>query len=247
VRTAVIAILLVGCGSPDPPVDGETITVRGRVVDAEGCASTTGCRGVEGLVVALASRPDTIRSAPTGVDGTFELADVPAGYRHDLVVTAGAGLEDAFAPTLNPSVLGSDATEDQFGLQVYALPRGPESLLEALRREGYDLVLAGGYVGQTMRVVDGTWVEASEGVSIEVYPAQDEVRYVAVLPRYVPDEPPLRPRGATSTGAFGLFAFQALAPVDPVAVVPAHATLEHDVVAAPLVPGMVTFGIHRVR
>jgi hypothetical protein len=211
------------------------------VVDAESCASAAGCTGVAGAVVTLRADPD-VRSAPTSAEGAFVLSGVPIGYRQDLVVTASDGA--AYAPTSNPMVIEPEDDADRFGITLYAMPRDASSLLEALRAQGIDLVLGGGYVGQVVRV-EGSTVTAAEGAHVIVYPSQRSLRFVGVLPRFIPDEPVLLAPDATTTGAFGMFVVEADGPADPVAFAAYDDAIEYDLVVAPLEPGIVTYAIHR--
>jgi hypothetical protein len=220
-----------------------TISLRGRVVDGETCASTAGCTAVPQMIVALRSDPERIRSAPTGADGTFVLEDVPVGYRHDLIVRAEDGAA-SFAPTLNPRVVAPSDDEDRFGVELYVLPRDPGSLLDGLRAEGIDLVLGGGYVGQAVRV-EGSMVTAAAGARIDFHPPPRSLRFVNVIPRFVVDQPVLLPAEAVATGPFGLFVAEAAGPTDPVAVIPLEDGFLYELVVAPLEPGFVTYAIHR--
>lgn len=226
----------VGGPSPGP------IEVRGRVVDAESCASSAGCTGIEGAIVRLHAQPDGVRSDPTGPDGAFILRGVPTGYRQDLVVTMASGA--AYAPTLNPMVVDPDDEDDLFGVTLYALPRDASSLLEAVRAQGIDLVHGGGYVGQVVRV-EGSIVTAAQGAHVEVFPSPRSLRYVGVLPRFVSGEPVLLPPDATATGPFGMFVVEAAAAADPVAFAAYDDAIEYDLVVAPLEPGLVSYAIHR--
>jgi hypothetical protein len=237
-----LLLLLIACGcSGTIGGTSRTITLRGRVVDVETCASTAGCTGIEGMIVSLAADPDGVRSAPTSDNGTFVLSGVRTGYRQDLVVRPAEG--QAHAPTINPMVITPSDSEDLFGVELYALPRDPQSLLTALRSEGIDLVLGGGYVGQAVRVTET--VTAADGVQVQVYPPQGAVRYVHVLPRFVSTEPVLEPPTATMTGVFGSFVVPADGPADTVAIVASEAGIEYDLVVAPFEPGFVTYAVQR--
>ncbi len=240
-RAVWIAFLLVGCAG-NVGASEATIEVRGRVVDAESCASSAGCTGVASAVVSLRVDPDHVRSAPTGSEGAFVLSGVPIGYWQDLIVTSSDGA--SYAPTANPMVIAPGDDADRFGVTLYAMPRDASSLLEALRSEGIDLVHRGGYVGQVVRV-EGTNVTAAHGAHAVAYPSQRSLRYVGVLPRFIPDEPVLLAPDATATGAFGMFVVEAAGPADPVAFAAYDDAIEYDLVVAPLDPGIVTYGIHR--
>lgn len=240
-RLAVVASLLSACAANTASPAGGAIEVRGRVVDAESCASAAGCTGVAGAVVSLHADPDHVRSEPSGPEGAFVLRGVPTGYhQHLLVSVPGVG----FAPTLNPMVVAPDDRADLFGVTIYVMPRDASSLLEALRAEGIDLVLGGGYVGQVLRV-NGSTVTAADGAHAEVHPAQRSLRYVGVLPRFVPGDPVLLPADATATGAFGMFVVEAAGPADPVAFTASDEEIEYDLVVAPLEPGLLIYSIHR--
>ena len=237
-----------GCSNPTErpgPIDGVTVSVRGRVVDAESCASTAGCLGVQGMVVRVWGGPDSLVSEPTGLDGAFEIEGLQPGRHEHLVARPEAAATD-FAPTLNPMVLPPEQTEDLFGVELSVLSRAPNSLLEALRAEGIDLVLGGGYVGQAVHEL-GTSVEAAPGVRVHVHPEPASLRFVAALPRYVPDEPVLRPSTAETTGPFGIFIAEADRPRDLVAVAAIEEGVDFDLVITPIEPGMVTYAIHRGR
>lgn len=235
-----LVVLLSGCAANVGAPNG-LISVRGRVVDFERCASEAGCTPLEGMIVALASDPERVVSAPTRLDGTYILSGVPAGYRHDLIVRPRSGA--SHAPTINPMAVQATAQGDQFNVELYAVPRDPASLLEGLKGEGIDLVLGGGYLGQVVRT-NGSMVMAAADVQIVVSPPQQPLRFVSVLPRFVPGEPILRPADADRTGPFGMFVVPARGPVDPFLVVPVDPAITYAPVAAPLAPGFVTCAIH---
>jgi hypothetical protein len=138
-----------------------------------------------------------------------------------------------------------DDDEDLFAVELYVLPRDPDSLLEGIRAEGLDLVRGGGYVGQIVRV-EGSIVTAAEGVSAAVAPSPRSVRYVRRFPRFVDEattvllEPEL---GAT--GPFGTFVVEPDGPTDPSAFLPLQEGWEFDLVVAPMLPGIVTYAVHR--
>lgn len=249
---AVLALLALapgvsaGCTNPavrPPPAEG--IEVRGRVVDAESCASTAGCLGVEGMIVTLRGWPDSIVSAPTGPDGAFALEGVPGGgYRH--LIARSAESAALYAPTLNPMVVHPDDVEGIYGVELYVLGRDPDSLLEALRTEGIDLLLGGGYVGQAVHVT-GSRIEAAEGVRVHMHPEPASLRFVAALPRYVPGEPVLKPATAETTGPFGIFVAEADGPTELAVVAPIEDGVTFDLVISPIEPGLVTYAVHRGR
>lgn len=241
-RALLAVVLFAGCAAEIHAPNG-TITLRGRVVDAETCASAAGCTAAPSMIVALRSDPERVRSAPTGADGTFILANVPIGYRHDLLVSAEGGAASV-APTLNPMVVAPTDETDRFGVELYVLPRDPGSLLDGLRGEGIDLVLGGGYVGQAVRV-EGASVTAAAGARVAMHPPPESLRFVNVIPRFVPDQPLLLPTDAVSTGPFGLFVAEADGPTDPVAVVPLEDGFLYELVVTPLEPGFVTYAVHR--
>lgn len=236
---------LPACSNPVVrPPPGEGVGVRGRVVDAESCASTSGCLGVEGIVVALRGS-ETLVSEPTGPDGAFALEGVPAGGFAHLIARPVASAA-SWAPTLNPMVVEPDDVEDLFGVELYVLSREPDSLLEALRAEGIDLVLGGGYVGQAVHVI-GSRIEAADGVRVHVHPDPASLRFVAVLPRFVPGEAVLKPPTADTTGPFGIFVAEANGPSELSAVIPIEDGVDYDLVISPIQPGLVTYAIHRGR
>jgi hypothetical protein len=247
-RCFFLALALVcssGCAATLETPGDATIDVRGRVVDAESCASTAGCRGVAGMIVSLSAAPDRVRSLPTALDGTFELEGVPIGYHHDLLVAPDESSTEPIAPTLNPMAVHRDADADVFGLTLYVLPRDPESLLEGIRAEGIDLLRGGGYVGQAVRV-EAAGVTAAEGVSVSVAPAPVSVRYVRRFPRFVAEASTvlLEPT-ATVTGPFGTFVVEPDGAVDPAAFLAQQAGFEFELVVAPMQPGIVTYAVHR--
>lgn len=219
------------------------VTVRGRVVDAESCSEpVSGCQPVRGVVVAAAGAT-ALRSAPTGADGAFRLDGLPRGFASDLLLvpqdTAGA----RYAPTLNPQIVPADSdVAEIFGAELYVLPRDAGSLLDAVRTEaGLDLVTSGGYVGQAVLETGRVPVD---GASAIVYPAQQPVRYVNVLPRMAPTESALRPATATTTGPFGIFVFAASGPREDLAVVPVKDAVAFTLISTRLQPGEVTFAVH---
>ncbi len=219
-----------------------SIAVRGRVVDAESCASTAGCLGVADVVVSVWGEPERPPSAPTGADGAFVLEAPPDRDVHLLAAPAGSAAE--LAPTLNPMVVRPGDDSDLYGVELAVLSRAPDSLLTALRREGIDLLLGGGYVGQVVRV-EGARVEAAAGVRVHVHPAPARLRFVAALPRYLPDEPLLAPETAETTGPFGIFVAEADRPRELVAVAPFADDVEYDLVVTPLPAGVVGYAVHR--
>lgn len=239
------ALAIGGCAATLNTPGGETISVRGRVVDAESCASAAGCTGVEGMIVSLYADPDRVRSRPTGADGTFELHGVPIGYHHDLIVTPDDSSTALVAPTLNPMVVHRDDADDLFGVELYVLPRDPQSLLEGIRAEGIDLLRGGGYVGQVVRV-EGLMVTAADGVGAAVAPAPLSVRFVRRFPRFVTEATTvLLEPGTTATGAFGTYVVEPDGPTDPSAFLPVQAGWEYELVVAPMEPGFVTYAVHR--
>ncbi len=240
----VLACALVCAGCAGPVDSGrDPITVRGRVVDAETCASTAGCQGVPGVVVALLTAAERVRSEPTGLEGAFELSGVPAGGPHHLVGIPQDTAAARWAATINPMAV--DSGEDVFGLELYVLPQDSDALLTALRAEGIDLVATGGYIGQVV-VAEGATLTAVEGVGVSASPPQGEIRYVQVLPRYVPDEPALKDPGATTTSAFGLFVVPSGGgSPEAVRLAPSGGGSSFEWITTPLRPGLVSFAIHR--
>jgi hypothetical protein len=242
-RWVALCISLAGCAANLDTPGGETIAVRGRVVDAESCASSAGCTGMAGMVVSLFADPERVRSQPTALDGTFELRSVPVGYPHDLIVTADATAAEPVAPTINPLAIARDQEEDVFGLELYVLRRDAQSMIASMRAEGVDLVLGGGYFGQVVQV-DGGVVTAASGARAIVAPAPRSVRYVNSFPRFV-EGAALQSEGATATNNFGAFVAEADGETDPAAFLPVQDGWEYDLIVGPLVPGFVTYGLHR--
>lgn len=244
---AVVLALVAGCGEPGTLTRGDggrgEVAIRGRVVDAETCASTVGCQGVEGVVVALLSDPTGVRSAPTTAEGAFGIDGVPAGESVDLIAIPQATSAVRYVDTINPAA--ADTAEDVYNLDVYAMPRDPDSLLAALDAEGIDLLAMGGYVGQAVAFDGDSWT-AADGVAVEVSPPQDTVRYVHVLPRYVDGEPALEPAGATATGPFGLFVVPGIG-ATAVRLTLSSADHVFDPQITPLRARAVTFALHRAR
>ena len=222
-----------------------SLTVRGRVVNAETCFVSPGCQGVSGVIVAWPGAPDLVRSTPSSAEGAFRLEGIPRGIRLDLLAlpqdTAAAG----FAATYNPMVAAASAADEVFGLDIYVLPRGSMSLLVGIQNEtGIGLDARGGYIGQVAQGHD-----AVIAATVTVSPAQDPVRFVNVLPRLaMAGEPALLPEGTAATGGFGTFVVPSAGGMrDPVAFIVAKDGLTFDPVVAPLIPGVVTFGVHSVR
>ncbi len=233
----------VGGNGPDAGVRLVRLTVRGRVVDAESCSDATrGCQPVRGVVVAAAGATD-VRSAPTGADGAFRLDGLPRGFASALLLipqdTAGA----RYAPTLNPQIVPADSSVAEiFGAELYVLPRDTGSLLDAVEREaGFDLVATGGYVGQAVLETGRTPVDGATAI---VYPAQEPVRFVNVLPSIAPGEMALRPATATTTGPFGMFVVPATGPRDDLAIVPVKDGLAFTLIDTRVQPGEVAFAVH---
>lgn len=247
-REAWLALVLLGCAANLDTPGGETIAVRGRVIDPESCASTAGCTGVAGMVVRLGADPERVFSQPSASDGTFELRGVPVGYPHDLVVTPDPSALDSVVPTRNPMMIARDQIEDVYNLEVYVMRNDPPSLIATIRAEGIDLALSGGYFGQVVQIEGGN-VTAAEGVRAVVAPAPRQVRYVNYFLRFYmdgePRPPALRDPAATETGLFGAFVVEPEGATDPVAILPLQDGWEYDLVVAPLVPGFVTYALHR--
>jgi len=220
-----------------------TISVSGRVVDYETCFE--GCVGVGDVIVAWGGAPTVVRSEPSGVDGSFTLEGIPAGIRSDLLAipegTAGTG----FASTLNAMVIGRDQTSDVFAIQVVVMPRDPQSIIAAFEAEtGTRLDRDGGYIGQVVNAAN----DAVAGVDVAHAPNQGVIRFVDAVPKLAPTEPAFQPADATTTSIFGVFVLGGSGGlVDPVTFAPGSPPMTFQTVVTPLIPGVVSFGIHTPR
>lgn len=253
---SMLAIAFCACGTGSDPSDSTdrnqnghvpTIALHGRVLDIESCTDQLGCRGVQDVVVALAAAPDAVRSEPTQSDGSFDLKGVPAGSPQDILIIPSDATEATYVSTLNPSVTSRDDADTLYGLELYVLPRGPNTLYDAISSEmGADLAQNGGYVGQVVAPAsDGEGLVAASDVRISAYPAPRALRFVNVLPRYQSDTQALLPDTADRTGQFGLFvALGQPGGSDPSVFVPIKEHQTFDLLVAPLLPGIVTFGLH---
>jgi len=203
---------------------------------------------VVGLTVPDGSgAPERLRSARTGAEGAFELAGVPAAIRADLLLLPQDTAAARYVPTINPMAVRRSDEEDVFGLELYVLPQDPDSLIAGLRSAGIDLETDGGYVGQVVRDEDGALTAAAD-VQVAHAPPQGVLRFVNVLPRFASDGPLLRNPDADRTGPFGLFVVPSAGGIqDPVTFAPFAAEREFDTVVTPLVPGLVSYGVHAER
>jgi hypothetical protein len=252
---SIVALTTLGCtpggggsgrdsGEPDGEVtDLPTITVSGRVVDYESCFE--GCVGVENVAVAWGGAPMVLRSEPSGADGSFTLAGVPSGIRSDLIAIPEGPSGSSFATTLNAMLVRRDQTSDVFALQVAVLPRDAQSIIAAFEAEtGIRLDRDGGYIGQVVNADN----DAVAGVDVAYAPAQGTIRYVDAVPRYAPTEPAFQPPEATSTSIFGVFVLGGSGSlVDPVTFAPGTPPMAYQTIVTPLIPGVVSFGIHPPR
>ena len=241
---------------PDTGTDREAITLNGRVVDFESCASWNRCTAVEGVEVRLRTLPE-VASEPTTSPGRFALESPPA-REDDLLVTEPLGGFGRFAPTLNPWA-APPAVSDVYGIELHVLPLGNNSegrpsivtaLAAAPLGDRIDLVGDGGYIGQVLRR-DSDGLHAVQEARVEVVLPADwpshvpapVVRFIQNVPRYASGDV-LYEEGYAATGPFGIFVVPAEGQ-SAVLTIRVHAqdTIFTEVVA-PVVPGMVTLGIH---
>ncbi len=227
-----------GAGSTLP-----TITVSGRVVDYESCFE--GCVGVAGVVVAWGGAPMVLRSEPSGEDGSFTLAGVPSGIRSDLLAIPEGPASSSFASTLNAMLVTRDQITDVYALQVTILPRDSESIIAAFEAEtGIRLDRDGGYLGQVVNADN----DAVAGVDVALAPSVGTLRYVDAVPRYAPTEAPFKPVDAPGTSIFGVFVLGGTgALIDPVTFAPGSPPMGYETIVTPLIPGVVSFGVHPPR
>jgi hypothetical protein len=236
-----------GTGRDSSVADGggsvPTITITGRVVDYETCFE--GCVGVADIVVAWGGAPEVVRSSPTGADGAFVLAGVPSGIRSDLLAIPGASVADDYASTLNAMVISRDQVTDVFALQVTILARDPQSIVAAFQAEtGISLDEMGGYIGQVVNASS----DAVAGADVAHAPNQGPIRFVDAVPKLAPTEPAFQPPEATTTSIFGIFVLGGSGRlVDPVTFAPGMPAMAYRTIVTPLIPGVVSFGIHPPR
>lgn len=228
-------------GPPTARVDAGPagLTVRGRVVDAESCAML--CEAVSGVVVSAAD--GSLRSAPTGPDGAFQLAGLPTGEAIDLVAVPQDTMALRYAPTRNPEVV-PPSTADVFGVRVHVVPQGAGSLLEAVEVE-IGAAPRSLHLGQAVRV-EGPGLVPVEGAGVSLEPTLGPVRFINVLPRFSTGEAALMASDAVATGRFGMYLIPSPRPgpdattvtvtADGLVFPPTHATLAEDTVS---------FALHR--
>jgi hypothetical protein len=192
-------------------------------------------------------------SAPTGREGAFVVHDAPKDTPLSLTVRGNGTYATTIAAALVP---GDD--DDIFDIRLYAMPRGPNTLLAGIELErGADLEDSGGYIGQAVAQIDPggdplcpdleEGLCAIEDVVASVRPAgYGVVAYVNGLPSFVPDGPVILPDGHATTST-GIFLVLPGAPdIAVLDVVPTHPDLRlPTLTAAPVEPGAVTLGFHR--
>ena len=242
---ALVALLaLAGCRAEVQVMqaDGSApggITIHGRIFDLESCPE--GCLVVVGAVVSLHADQGVI-SQPTGPDGAFALAGVQRGSKQRLRAEATSGMEGAYVTTLNVNEIDV-GEEDLFGVELYMLAAGDADLLGAIAREsGRNLRVEGGYVGEVIR--RDPEPEAVTGAKVELFPADFAMRYVNVIPRYVPDETALQPSSATGTSGYGLFVVAPFGDSQDLGVLVTATGLSFDPLLFPMAPGVLAFGLH---
>lgn len=256
--------LLTACSGPPlheftPDAGPEPITIHGRIVDFESCASWNRCTPVEGLMARLHRRPSYV-SEPSGRPGRFELPSPPA-YEDDILVDPGAyGM--GYARTLNPWAAPA-AYSDVFEVELFVMPvgrtaEGNDTLLTALANGSPSINLVGdssslgegGYIGQVLRR-DEEGLHAVNGARVELVLPSDwpatagtpDVLFVSVLPRFSSDSV-LYPSTYTATGPLGIFVIPTR---DQSALITVRVysgdTIFREIIA-PVEPGMVTLGLH---
>jgi hypothetical protein len=250
VTAALVALALAGgcaCSATvtyPPPADSGPPpgpTLHGRILDLETCPDAEGCRVIEGAVVSLYG-DTTVLSEPTGPDGAFALPGVPPGSMQLLRAEATTGQGGAYVTTVNanPIFVGD---EDLYGLELYMLSAADGDLLGAIAAEaGVDFRQTGGYVGEVIR--REPTAEAVAGAHVELFPADFPMRYVNVIPRYVPDEAVLLDVTATGTTNFGLFAVATIDQEENMGVLVTASGLVFPPLLLPMAPGTVVFGLH---
>lgn len=236
--------LALGCGAEVRvgPEDGAVpggITIHGRIFDLETCPS--GCLVVVGAVVSLHSDQSVV-SPPTGPDGAFALAGVRKGSKQLLRAETTNGMEGSFVTTLNVNELEL-GDEDLFGVELYMLSAADADLLGAIAAEsGRDLRVEGGYVGEVIRREPDP--AAVSGATVELFPADFAMRYVNVIPRYVPGETALQPSTAITTSGYGLFVVAPFGDPQDLGVLVTAPGLAFAPLLFPMAPGELAFGLH---
>jgi len=258
------AVALAACNDPAPYIDppdagAEPITLHGRIVDFESCASWNRCEPVEGVLARL-YRSTGYVSEPSGRPGRFALPSPPA-HEDDILVDPGP-LAASFAPTLNPWAAPA-ALSDVYEIELYVLPAGrnPDgsaTLLTALAELSPPIDLVGngvtpgegGYIGQVLREgEDG--LDTVMGARVEVVLPGDwpedvpapQVRFVNAVPRYTSGDV-LYDESYGATGPFGIFVIPTRGQTAMITVRVSTSDTVFREVNAPVAPGMVTLGLH---
>lgn len=244
---ALLAVPLLACTAAvtvTGPQDASTdpgVAIHGRVLDLETCPSVSGCRVVVGVVVSRSDAP-AVLSEPTGPDGAFVLSGVVPGTAPLLRVEATTGMVGSYVTTLNANPVAVQGA-DVFGVELYVLSAADQDLLGAIAAESTrDLRSSGGYVGEVIRREPTAAAVAS--AHVELFPGDYPMRYVNVIPRYVPAEAVLQPATAGSTSGFGLFAVAALEEPGDLGVLVTADGLTFEPLLVPMAPGTVVFGLH---
>jgi len=201
------------------------------------------CEAVPGVVVSWGD--GSLRSAPTGADGAFQIAGLPTGEALDLLALPQDTMALRYAPTGNPEVVPPSSGE-VFGVRIHVVPQGAGSLLEAVEAE-IGAAPRSIHLGQAVRV-EGPGLVPVEGAGVTLEPALGPVRFINVLPRFSTGETALMGPEAVATGRFGMY----LVPsprrgpdvtrvgvtADGLAFPPLRATLTEEVVS---------FALHRAQ
>jgi hypothetical protein len=234
-----------GCGAAvtvTPPEDAGTkgkLAIHGRIFDLETCPG--GCLVVVGAVVSLYDDPARL-SDPTGPDGAFVLRGVPRQSSQRLRAEKTTGIVGSYVTTLNVNAVAV-GEEDVFGVELYMLSAADADLLGVIAAESTrDLRVEGGYVGEVIRRAPEP--EAVADAHVELLPADFPMRYVNVIPRYVPGEAALQPSTATGTSGYGLFVVAPFGDAQDLGVMVTAAGLGFDPLLLPMAPGTLAFGLH---
>ncbi|MBI5478495.1 MAG: hypothetical protein HY906_06540 [Deltaproteobacteria bacterium] len=234
-----------GCGAEvtvAPQQDASTVgrvVIHGRIFDLETCPE--GCLVVVGAVVSLDDDP-AVLSEPTGPDGAFALGRVPRQSSQRLRAETTTGIVGSYVTTLNVNAVAV-GEEDVFGVELYMLSAGDADLLGAIASESSrDLRVEGGYVGEVIR--RDPEPEAVAGAEVELFPADFPMRYVNVIPRYVPGEDVLQPSTATGTSGYGLFVVAPFGDPQQMGVLVTANGLGFEPLLLPMAPGTLAFGLH---
>jgi hypothetical protein len=226
-----------GDGGRPPPGGG--LAIQGRVYDFETCPAAAGCLPVEGVTVAL--EPDrTVTSDPTGADGAFVLAGVPANA--SVTVSVDTSTAPTYVATFNANPIAIGAVDVQ-GVDVYVLSSADPDLLGVIATESNrDLRVTGGYLGVVLQ--GGASFVGVANAHVELMPPDYPMRYVNVIPRYAPTELVLLPPSAGGTAACGLFAVGTLTASGTAAIAVTAETLAFESLVVPIVPGRIALGVH---